>query len=78
MTDPLPDGCWADPLTREERAELARMLARWTLRFHGAARMIVRGQRVERAAAEARNLAGADCADLYTDVTERAAVPSHA
>ena len=68
--------CWADPLTRKERAELARKLANACKRF-GNAPMPRRRQAGDPAAGRmARRMASAEMSDLHLDVTERAEVPA--
>lgn len=73
--------CWADPLTTAERRELARLLASWCKSFYAAADARLICHRTV-TAGEAKQLsydliaASVDCADLRTDVTERAAVPA--
>jgi hypothetical protein len=75
--------CWADPLTRSERAELARMLARNCQRFGEAARHASKAIRhsgrrpsvTAIVAVEMLRHAGIEMADLRLDVTERAALP---
>lgn len=60
--------CWADPLTSEERAGLARKLARACNRFWG-------GQYAFIGHADSRRsyvTASAEMSDLHLDVTERA------
>ena len=52
------DTCWADPLNREERARLRRMLASACRKFWNAS----------------QGWAWIEMADLHLDVTERAAV----
>jgi hypothetical protein len=75
------DTCWADPLTRSERRELARKLANACHRFASAPEP--RRRRRERrrdydpmAARMARRMASAEMSDLHLDVTERAEVPA--
>lgn len=69
----LPDGSWADPLTRPERRELARLLASYSLRFWNAAepgeikRALTTGSALVQASRE--------MAELHMDVTERAVTP---
>lgn len=63
--------CWADPLTRKERAELARKLAHACNRLWG-------GQYAFIGKADSRRsyvLASAEMSVLHLDVTERAEVP---
>lgn len=62
------DTCWADPLTRRERAELARMLARACQRFYNTPAGNSR-------AMYSQIIASAEMSDLHLDVTERAEVP---
>lgn len=67
----MTDTCWADPLSREERTELAAKLAHASKRFWG-------GQYAFIGKADSRRsyaLASAEMQDLYLDVTERAEVP---
>lgn len=70
--------CWADPLTRAERAALARKLANAAQRFGNApdpGRRKLLG--VSPADARmARRMASAEMSDLHLDATERAAVPA--
>jgi len=61
--------CWADPLNREERAELARMLARWCSRFYNSPAGTA-------SAMHSQIVASAEMAGLHLDVTERAEVPA--
>lgn len=63
--------CWADPLSREERTELARKLARACKRFHGARYAFIG----EGDSPCSYREASAEMADLHLDVTERAEVP---
>lgn len=56
---PWPDGSWADALGRKERAELARVLARYAHRFDAAG----------------HHAATSEMRDLRLDVTERATWP---
>ena len=65
--------CWADPLTRKERRELARKLARacgevWRARTRWL------GTDEELRMVSQCILASTDMADLHMDVTERAQV----
>lgn len=75
------DTCWADPLSRRERAELARMLSRHCAAFFkaGAPRLIRVRAGAKGAAAlwlgDALTATYREMADLYRDVTERAEVP---
>jgi len=61
--------CWADPLSRAERAEVARLLARACHRFYntpaGTAKAML-----------SQIVASAEMSDLHLDVTERAEVPA--
>lgn len=61
-------GCWADPLSRKERALLARKLARACQRSYnipaGDTRVMY-----------SRIIASAEMSDLHMDVTERARPP---
>lgn len=70
--------CWADPLSRKERRELARKLARSCKRSYRASRFVVARdpQPADIEAMRALTLTSADASDLYTDVTERAEVAS--
>lgn len=68
--------CWADPLTRRERTELSKRLARACRRSY---RESLRGCRPLLADSQNRlTLISAEMADLHLDVTERAAVPARA
>jgi len=62
--------CWADPLSRDERRELAGKLMRAT-RLLGAASGVAK-RTGEHRLAFALVLASGDTAVLYTDITERA------
>jgi hypothetical protein len=64
--------CWADPLSRKERAVLAAKLTRAALLLF-AAGSVVRRQHEDHLARSLNN-AGADLQDLHLDVTERAEV----
>ena len=69
----LTTTCWADPLTRKERRELASRLARacgavWRARTHW------KGDDRETAMVAQCILASTDMAELHLDVTERAKV----
>jgi hypothetical protein len=73
--------CWADVLTRAERAELARFLAAWCTAFYGSAstpQIRRRNRRMKQGAAlevsRSMTRASAEMADLRIDVTERARV----
>jgi hypothetical protein len=68
MTAHTADTCWADPLSRRERAELARKLASWCQRFYNTPAGTPD-------AVYSQILASAEMSDLHLDVTERAAVP---
>jgi hypothetical protein len=59
---------WADLLTRKERAELARMLARACKRFYNTPAGTA-------GAMHSQIIASAEMSDLHLDVTERAEVP---
>ena len=73
--------CWADPLTRFERSELAVKLAHACKRFYAAARVARRAPGRDELVAlmsgrdefVAFMSASADMSDLHLDVTERAA-----
>jgi hypothetical protein len=67
--------CWADPLTRKERAELARKLANACKRFYNAPQRRRRRDGDPMAERMARRIASAEMSDLHLDVTERAEVP---
>jgi hypothetical protein len=70
MTGLFPDDCWADPLTRKERRELARRLTDYARRFSAATARY-------RAGSDSRNELYAvsnEMGDLHLDVTERATV----
>lgn len=64
--------CWADPLTRKERADLAAKLAHASKRFWGGQYAFI-GNAVSR---RSYALASIEMQELYTDVTERAEVPA--
>ena len=66
---------WADPLSRKERTELARMLASANRRFHSAATTTVNGRVVFRQFVYGLVTAAGEMAGLHLDVTERAAEP---
>jgi len=66
--------CWADPLSRKERAELARKLANASLRFYCAPARRRRRDGDPAAARMSRRMASAEMSDLHLDVTERAEV----
>lgn len=71
--DWLADGCWADPLSRTERRELARMLARACKRAYSAAWET----QCSVPPGESRVISSlvqtsAEMSDLHLDVTERA------
>ena len=82
MTDIKTDTCWADPLTRSERAELAKLLSRHCMKFFnaGSPRLIRARTDARRGAAlalaESLNWASQEMAGLYQDVTERAELAS--
>lgn len=63
--------CWADPLTKPERGELAVKLARACRTFYVASRVAGRAP-AHRDESMALTLASADMSDLHLDVTERA------
>jgi hypothetical protein len=72
----MSDTCWADPLSRAERAALARKLANASLRFYSApARRRRDGDPM--AARMGRHMASAEMSELHLDVTERAEVATH-
>jgi len=64
----LPDGSWADPLSRSERSMVAGMLARACNRFYN----LPAGTP---GAMLSQIIASAEMSDLRLDVTERAKVP---
>ena len=64
--------CWADPLSRRERKEVAMFLSRACGRFYGAAREAETGEPDR----YARLTACMEMSDLHLDVTERAEVPT--
>lgn len=66
--------CWADALTRQERAELARKLARACRIFAASARVAARWPLHRDASPESLNATSNEMADLHLDVTERAEV----
>lgn len=70
--------CWADPLTRAERTELARRLARYCHRFWDAAwpRDPAALMAISADLGDSLMQASAEMADLRLDVTERAEVPA--
>ena len=70
----MPETCWADPLSRTERAVLAGKLARTCHLFYAASMGC--GFRGEIDLRDSLVLASADCSDLHLDVTERAEVPT--
>jgi uncharacterized lipoprotein YmbA len=61
------DTCWADPLSRKERAELARKLASACQRFYNT-------PAGTSSAMLSQIVASAEMSDLHLDVTERVAV----
>lgn len=65
--------CWADRLTRAERAALARRIAS-AERFFGAGAMVVRRQGRDDEAS-ALDATSAEMLDLHADITERAWTP---
>ena len=65
------DTCWADPLSRRERAELSRKLAHACKRFWGGQYAFI--GKLDRA--NSYRAASAELSDLHLDVTERAEVP---
>lgn len=79
MCEPDP-ACWADPLTRAERAQLRKKLSRAALSAATAAgdprdlrRRKIKGSALPELAASLNQVWG-EMADLHLDVTERAAV----
>ena len=66
--------CWADPLTRSERRELARRLARGCKRAYSAGRFIVARdpQPADIEMMKALTAISFEFSDLHLDVTERA------
>jgi hypothetical protein len=79
IPDLLPDGSWADPLSRKERREVAGLLARASHRFwEGAAPGPLRARGLD--LDEREDLFGKlvrasqEMGDLHLDVTERAKV----
>jgi len=77
----VTDTCWADPLTRAERAELGRRLARACKRSYDAALPhIAKGCTESEAWKTTLGYAlvevSAECSNLHLDVTEHAAVPA--
>lgn len=77
----MTDTCWADPLSRKERAELARHLGSACKRFWDAANtrsVIARTHRLTDAGnlGNALVMTSAEMSDLHLDVTERAEVPT--
>lgn len=62
--------CWADPLSREERRELAGKLMRATHMFGAASGVAVR--QGDGLLGMSLVLASGEAAVLYTDITERA------
>jgi hypothetical protein len=73
-TAPVSAGCWADPLSRQERAVLSRKLARTCRLFYAASRGC--GRRGEIKMQKSLVQAATDMGDLHMDVTERAGVPA--
>jgi hypothetical protein len=75
MTEFLSGTCWADPLTRAERRDLARRLGRACKRSFVAARFVVARdpQPADFEVMEALTLISAEMSALHLDVTERAA-----
>ena len=73
----MADTCWADPLTRKERAELARAFARWCGRLWRAAQECgENGSDFHQDEFVGRVNASIEMSDLHLDVTERAEVTS--
>jgi hypothetical protein len=66
MTGLIPDGWWADPLTRKERRAVSEMLARARDRFYNTPAGTP-------GAMLSQIVASAEMADLHLDVTEQAA-----
>jgi hypothetical protein len=66
--------CWADPLSRNERRELSRKLARACRLAYAASR--VSHRQGDDGLALSLVKASADMSDLHLDVTERAEVPA--
>jgi len=64
--------CWADPLSRAERRELAAKLARACRITYSAARVAARTNEPELSLMLTKT--SADASDLHLDVTERAEV----
>jgi hypothetical protein len=67
--------CWADPLTRKERREVAGLLARASHHFWAAAEPRLPDAYGAHALAFALAACSAEMADLRIDVTERAEDP---
>lgn len=70
MSALLPDGSWADPLTKAERRELRRRLSRYACEFYDAVARY-------RVGSDSRNelyVNGNEMGDLFMDLTERAKV----
>ena len=61
--------CWADPLSRKERVEVAGLLARACRRFYNTPAGTP-------GAMYSQIIASAEMSDLHLDVTERAEVPA--
>ena len=78
----MTDTCWADPLSRKERAELSRKLARACKRFYDEVEVLAAQwpahQFTDREIdfAHGLTMASAEMSDLHLDVTERAEVPA--
>jgi len=75
----FPDGSWADPLSRAERIQCARFLARLARKFHAAtdphlASAHVAGMGEYGDLVRALLRASGEMSDLHLDVTERAKV----
>jgi hypothetical protein len=68
--------CWADPLSRKERTELARKLASSCKRSYDAARFVVARdpQPADIEMMRALTIISVEMSSLHLDVTERAAV----
>jgi hypothetical protein len=70
---PVSAGCWADPLSRAERRELAGKLARACHLSH-AASIEVTAREGECELARSLVEVSMDCSSVHLDVTERAEV----
>ena len=67
----LDETCWADPLSRGERAYLAKKFARASNRFYATA--FIAGRMSQPDLARQKVALSVDCIELHLDVTERAA-----